>query len=226
MAKIKFGMMMTDARGKLGGQVFSKNRAGAYIRTKVTPTNPQTSFQTAARVLFAVISQAWSGLSASARDGWNSAVSEWQKTDIFGDLKLPSGKALFQRLNNQAQAAGYPAVTSAPARLEMVSGIITASATNLTTDTISATGLYNSDDARAVFFGTPPLSAGTSFVKNKLRQIMDVQCDEFSSDDFYTAYVAKYGTPLAGDNIKLGVKYVLPNGQASPLQVFSTTVSA
>ena len=24
MAKIKFGMMMTDARGKLGGQVFSK----------------------------------------------------------------------------------------------------------------------------------------------------------------------------------------------------------
>ena len=43
MAKIKFGMMMTDASGKLGGQVFSKNRGGSYVRTKVTPTNPQTA---------------------------------------------------------------------------------------------------------------------------------------------------------------------------------------
>lgn len=45
MAKIKFGMMMTDARGKLGGQVFSKNRSGSYVRTKVTPVNPQTTTQ-------------------------------------------------------------------------------------------------------------------------------------------------------------------------------------
>ena len=55
MAKIKFGMMMTDARGKLGGQVFSKNKGGAYVRTKVTPSNPQTIAQTTRRALFAAI---------------------------------------------------------------------------------------------------------------------------------------------------------------------------
>ena len=36
MAKIKFGAMMVDASGKLGGQVFAKNRGGAYIRTKTS----------------------------------------------------------------------------------------------------------------------------------------------------------------------------------------------
>jgi hypothetical protein len=55
MAKIKFGMMMTDARGKLGGHVFSKNRSGAYVRTKVTPVNGQTTAQTGVRAIFGAI---------------------------------------------------------------------------------------------------------------------------------------------------------------------------
>lgn len=56
--KIKWGMMMTDGRGKLGGQVASKNRAGAYVRTKVTPVNPRTTQQQAIRTLFGSIASA------------------------------------------------------------------------------------------------------------------------------------------------------------------------
>ena len=52
MAKIKFGMMMTDASGKLGGQVFSKNRGGSYVRTKSTPVNRQSSAQMNVRGIF------------------------------------------------------------------------------------------------------------------------------------------------------------------------------
>ena len=226
MAKIKFGMMMTDARGKLGGQVFSKNRAGAYIRTKVTPTNPQTSFQTLARVLFAAISQAWSGLTQSGRDAWNNAVSDWQKTDIFGDLKQPSGKALFQRLNNQAQAAGYAAVTAAPARLEMVEGVITAVALEAgVTEELTLSGPYGGADARVVVLGTGSLSQGTSFVKNKLRQIYSPVANAYSASAAYAAYTAKFGVPSAGDNVYFGVKYVLPNGQASPVQIIKSVVT-
>src|SRR3546814_19213217 len=104
MAKVKFGALMTDARGKLGGHVFSKNRAGSYLRTKVTPVNPQTIYQTSVRALFGAISSQWSGLSQAVRDSFNGAVADWATTDIFGDLKNPSGKALFQRLNNQARS--------------------------------------------------------------------------------------------------------------------------
>src|SRR3546814_3353017 len=54
ISKVKFGALMTDARGKLGGHVFSKNRAGSYLRTKVTPVNQQTSYQTSVRALFEI----------------------------------------------------------------------------------------------------------------------------------------------------------------------------
>ena len=38
--KIKFGSEVVDGRGKIGGHVYSKNKGGAYKRTKVTPSNP------------------------------------------------------------------------------------------------------------------------------------------------------------------------------------------
>lgn len=226
MAKIKFGMIVVDGRGKLGGHVLSKNRAGAYARTKVTPVNPQTVFQTAARSLFGVISQQWSGLSDAARSGWNSAVAEWQKTDIFGDLKQPSGKALFQRLNNQAQSAGYPAVTSAPAKLEMVEGIITAVEHNDSNGDVTLTGAYSGANARLYIFATPPLSAGTTFVKNKLRALTSQLGSTYDGTAVFDEYNAKFGAPDVGANVYFGVKYVLPNGQASPMQVVKASVIA
>jgi len=85
--KIKFGALVVDGRGKIGGHVASKNRGGAYLRTKVTPVNPQTSFQNAVRNRLTAFAQAWRGLAASQRAAWNSSVSDFSKTDIFGDIK-------------------------------------------------------------------------------------------------------------------------------------------
>lgn len=224
--KIKWGALVVDGRGKIGGHVASKNKAGAYIRTKTTPTNPQTVAQTAARNLFGSISQAWSGLSQTVRDGWNAAVAEWQTTDIFGDLKQPSGKALFQRLNNQAQSAGLSAVTTAPAKAEMPSYIITGAEIDITQGEINLTVSGSTPAEQQVFVGTPTLSDGTTFVKNKLRQFSEGTAGIGFNTANYAAYVAKFGTPTAGDNIYIGVKLVLANGQASPLQVLKASVVA
>ena len=89
MARIKFGMMMTDARGKLGGQVFSKNRSGAYVRTKVTPSNPRSMAQMSSRSILGSLSVMWNSLTLEKVSAWNAATADWQKTDIFGDLKKP-----------------------------------------------------------------------------------------------------------------------------------------
>lgn len=224
MAKLKFGMIVVDGRGKLGGHVLSKNRSGSYARTKVTPVNPQTTYQAAVRALFGAISQQWSGLSVAQRNAWNEAVPEWQGTDIFGDLKQPSGKALFQRLNNQAQVGGYPAVNDAPEKLEMVEGIITAIEIDTGGDSITLTGAYAGADARVMLVGTAKVSSGTTFVKNKLRLFYSELGNAYDGSAAYTAYESRFGAVAVGDNIYVGVKYVLPNGQVSPLQVVKALV--
>ena len=97
--KVKFGAIVVDGRGKIGGHVASKNRGGAYFRTKVTPTNPNSTAQAGVRNRMTSLAQGWRGLSASARLSWNNAVGDFAKTDIFGDIKQPSGINLFPTLN-------------------------------------------------------------------------------------------------------------------------------
>lgn len=223
--KIKFGALVVDGRGKIGGHVASKNASGAYLRTKVTPTNPSSSFQTAARQLFANISSGWSSLTQVARDGWNAAVPDWSRTDVFGDLKNPTGKALFQRLNNQAQSAGYPAVTSVPARLELPTGVITSVDIDPAGGSISINGLPQVATARAMVFATPALSQGTKFVRNRLRNFNNFVMNAGDDNALYAAYQSRFGALQAGDNVFVGVKYVLPNGQASPTQIVKAVVA-
>lgn len=226
MAKIKFGMMMTDARGKLGGHVFSKNRAGSFVRTKVSPSNPNTQAQSQARALFSAISQQWSSLTQPVRDSFDAAVKDWARTDIFGDLRNPTGKNLFQRLNNQAQSAGLAPVVTLPAKLEMPDAIISQVDVSISGTSIDLVGADISATTQLVVFATGPLSAGTKSAKNRLRQIFAVAGNAFDDTDLWDAYVAKFGAPALGQNIQIGVKYVLHSGQASPMQVLKAVISA
>lgn len=215
MAKIKFGALMTDARGKLGGHVFSKNRGGAYLRTKVTPSNPQTEDQQANRSLLGYLAQQWSILTEAQRATWNGAVGDWKTTNIFGDSVNPSGKSLFTSLNKNLLNVGGTLMTGAPAKVQMaivgLTGVTVDISSSIITPAINAVGA----DFEVVVSATPSLSQGTSFVKNRLRSIYKANGASVVAADIYTAYVAKYGEPVAGQNIHFEVKVVAQNGQMS-----------
>ena len=220
MAKIKFGMMMTDASGKLGGQVFSKNRGGSYVRTKVTPINPQSVAQSAIRNVFAAISQGWSALTDAQRQSWNAAVDSYGKTDVFGDIRNPSGKNLFQRLNQNLAISNQTGlvVVGLPDAIPLANP-----STALLDSANNEIGIPTSGDvtgSMVVVWATPPLSAGTRFVRNRLRQIAVItggdEIEYLVSDE----YINKFGAFTNTDNIYFGMKVINSNGQASPLQIF------
>lgn len=211
MAKIKFGMMMTDARGKLGGQVFSKNRSGAYVRTKVSPVNAQTARQTFVRSLLSSISQAWSGLTQEVRAGFDGAVAQWSTTDVFGDIKNPTGKNLFTRLNINLVNAGLAQITDVPDKLDVPSfGDFVAEDD---TGALALSGFPVDANARLVVFATAPQSAGTSYYKGKYRQIGSYPVVTSALIDITSDYVAKFGAYGDPDNISIEAKLVMPNGQ-------------
>jgi hypothetical protein len=108
----------------------------------------------------------------------------------------------------------------------MVQGTLESADIAIGTTAVALFGVYGGADARVMLYGTPPVSAGTTFVKNKLRLIYTAQGDLYDANDAYTAYVAKFGVPSVGDKVFLGAKYVLPTGQASPRQSIVATVSA
>ena len=213
MAKIKFGMFMTDARGKVGGQVFSKNRGGAYVRTKVTPANGQTARQSFVRQLLGAISQSWSGLTQSARDSFDGAVAQWSKTDIFGDIRNPTGKNLFTRLNINLANSGQAEILIAPDKVEMP--LLTASAVGNNGAEMNITDIVNEPSAVLVVSATAPQSAGTNFFRGKYRQIGFYPGATAENADLLPDYVAKFGTPAVDANVSFELKWVLATGQTS-----------
>jgi len=71
MARITFSPLITDARGKVGDTVFSKWKGINYIRTRVTPANPNTAAQQNTRDKMAQAVSVWQYLDSAVKAAWN-----------------------------------------------------------------------------------------------------------------------------------------------------------
>lgn len=199
---------MVDGRGKIGGQVASKNRSGAYMRNKVTPSNPNTTAQIAVRNMLSTVSSAWSGLTDVQRAGWDGAVKDWSGTNIFGDGVQPTGKNLFTKLNINLMNIGGNMIADVPVKgsvpaLDIVSCEYDISSSEITVlNTQAVTGYVY------LISATAPQSAGTSFFKGKFRNIYSSPAPQNFSTVVWNAYVSKFGELTTGANVQFEVKLV------------------
>lgn len=203
MAKIKCGAIVVDIRGKSNGHVFTKNRSGAVMRTKVSPSNAQSVDQQAVRAIFTTLSQAWKGLTEGQRLAWNGAVSSYSKTNIFGDLVNPSGINLFQSLNNNLMSIGSPMILEVPLPSAVGSCTILSASSAIGAGTMSLvlSGAVPADTSVKVL-ATAPMSAGKSFVKSEYRQIDVLAAASATPVNIKAAYLDKFGTQgAAGQKI-------------------------
>jgi hypothetical protein len=224
MAKIKLGSNIADIRGKLNGHVFSHNRGGNYIRNKVTPVNGRTTSQVLVRSRFAQYSQQWRTLTQAQISAWNSSVGAYQKTNIFGDLKSPTGLQLFQKVNNNLVSSGGTAITS-PAAAKGVS-VVTAGVLTYTSGTPALSLAYSANvpaATRVKVFATAPQSAGINFVKSQFRLITTLAPAAVSPANILTPYQTKFGSVGAvGSKIFVAIQFVdQVSGIASPRQIVS-----
>lgn len=229
MAKIKLSMMISEMRGKLNGSVFSKNRGGAYVRTKVTPVNPSTIAQGVVRAALTSFSQGWRALTATQRNAWNGAVNNWASTDIFGDIKNPSGINLYTKLNlNLANAElsgiSMPPLPSATMFIDSMS-IVAAVTGNLLQVTYTAVGVDT--DNTFIYEATPLLSPGISNAKSKYAKISVIPSTTGTTDDIWLAYTTKYGPLVAGQKVFVRVKSIQTlTGTPGPYRDIFIVVSA
>jgi hypothetical protein len=224
--KALFGTIIVGGSGKLGGHVITKNRAGYALRTKVTPSNPQSADQSEVRNRLTGISQSWAGLTDAQRSQWNSAVSSFSSTNIFGNVVNPSGFNLFQKLNNNLLAVGSASILVPPApaavqALTTLSAVADNSSNSLTLTFAPAI------DAGTKFkvLATPAENAGISFVKNEFRVIGHIDSAATSPYIASALYNAKFGA-IGAAGKKIYVQLVGVNattGQmGQPIQLVCT----
>jgi hypothetical protein len=99
MPKIKLSALISDIKGKSNGSVFSKNKSGVYFRNNPSGGGKKSAKWDRQKSILGSLASQWKDLSTAQKEAWNDAVTSYQTTNAFGDIRIPSGYELFMRLN-------------------------------------------------------------------------------------------------------------------------------
>ncbi|MBA7675775.1 hypothetical protein ES703_84012 [subsurface metagenome] len=134
-------LIIAEGRGSMGGVTFSRNRYGAYTRARVTPVNPNTGLQFAARLRFRVLASRWTfALTQAQRNAWDLYGENVSWLNKLGQTVKLTGYAHYQRSNGAILAAGGILVDDAPVVFSLPEADLTfAAAISEATQQISTT---------------------------------------------------------------------------------------
>jgi hypothetical protein len=199
-ALIKWGALVVDGRGKIGGTVFTKGRSGAVARNKVTPVNRRSSYQTEARNRLTTFSQAWRELTQAQRDAWNAAVGDFSKTNVFGDTVNPTGKNLYVSLNSNLDLVGVSSIDTppSPAEIPAMTSVTPTMANGAGTASLAFGPSPVPADTAFLIRASAGLSAGREFISSQLKFIGFLDAADTTPEDLATIYQARFGSIPSG----------------------------
>ena len=193
MAKVKLNGASVIS-GTIGGQVYSRNRGGAYIRSWVKPVNPNTPAQSLARQKFSGLSSDWKGLTSAQRATWNTGTNNFPRKDRIGETIFLSGQQLFMSFNRNQQSAGNNPIQVCPAPIVIPAPTFVGITVDSTQFTVGFTPDPLGTNSSLIIECSVPVSAGISFQgRSSFKQISVVAGATVSPADIFTEYNTVYG---------------------------------
>lgn len=115
MALVLFGGGISDMRGSVAGNVFSKNRYGSYVRNRTKPVNPNSPRQQKVRNIMGQIVSAWSQIVTLAqRNAWEVYAAAVNFTNALGQTIQLTGYNHYIRSNMARINNGFTRIDAAP----------------------------------------------------------------------------------------------------------------
>lgn len=235
MASVLFGGGISQVRGSIAGQTFSRNANGAYIRNKGININSNSIAQQTVRNSFGSISRLWQTLGTSLQQGWVVAAAAFTYKNRMGEQSHYTGKQLYQLVNSSLDAINVlplqvpPTPVHVPPTLSVVGNFaIGAGAYNVTAKFIIG-NTHVPAGFTAIIMATAPMSNGVlKYKPNMFRQIALVKAPDLMSVNINIAYLTKFGFyPSLGDNLAIRVVLVSDlTGQRNAGLMVKTTVVA
>jgi len=221
MAVIRMGMG-AEARGSMGGIVFSRNRGGAYIRNRTHPVNPNSTRQSEQRNLMREASDQWASLTQPQRDAWNAYAPNVTRLNKLGETIQTTGRAEFIAVNILNATLGLAARTATPL-------LTTASLGNLEIELISgdaAVGLTCSGGSWQTAGGALGIFTSSQLgpTQKSTKQPMTLRAIADGATDFdpQVFIQAVLPTAVAANNrYVIGLRAIDANGQYTQMLKFN-----
>jgi len=230
MALIQLGGGILDARGSLGGQVFSRNRFGNYLRARTTPVNPQSARQSLIRSIVAFLAQRWSNvLTQAQRDAWEVYANAIVRTNKLGaQIKLTgfnhyirSNSAIANGLGNIVDI-GPTTLTLPPEDPQMI-GTVDETNQEISVAFDDTFDWVDQDDGHMFIYMSIPKAAGTNFIGGPFRLAGSITGDSTTPPTSPTVLATPF--PVAvGQEVVVRARIAEDDGRLSDLFRSQSTV--
>jgi len=208
MAIIIPGAMVSQASGRIGGTIFSRNRGGAYVRNGSIPTTVTTPFAQHIKAVTAAQSQAWAGLDAEVQEQWREWATQNPVINRLGQSRTLSGHQAFVQINGRLVYAGFAALVSPPigeAPAPFVPGTVTFVDDPLGLK-VAFTPTPAPDGVAVQCYAFLANSPGVSYVRNRLALVTTSAAAAATPLDIAADVVDRFGTPQAGQTLHIGLR--------------------
>lgn len=168
--------IIAQASGSIGGLTFSRNRGGKYIRSRATPTNPNTTFQQAVRGFLSDLTSKWNDLLTSIqRDAWDLYAENVPLPNSLGEPRNVGGLGMYNRTNVPRLQASLPRVDAAPSTFNIGDfgnpsiASITASTNILSLNFVDTDAWVDEDDSAMLVYTSRAQNPTINFFKGPYR---------------------------------------------------------
>lgn len=229
MARVKYGSIITELKGSIGGQTFQSIRGGFIIRNKPVSPKVRSRVQSGTRTIMGLLAQSWRTLSDAQRTTWSAVAPSYPHTDKFGDPASFTGYQLFIRCNLYLLAMNENPILSGalPDELFVPTDLAFSSSAALEQLDITWTSGAIPADMGILVRASPAISAGRSYRLSDTNIVGRMFSAESSPYDLWKEIEGKYGQgPAAGSRVLASFQVVsLVTGNASQLYNLSGIVA-
>lgn len=120
MARITFSPLIVEASGKVKDTVFSKWKGRNYIRSRVTPANPNTAAQQAVRTSLARCVEMWQSLSPGRQGWWDTYASPYS---LSGYNSFMSANRALEQAGSELKCFPHNANVTKQSTMTAVTGV-------------------------------------------------------------------------------------------------------
>lgn len=115
MAVIQTGSIVSDIRGSVGSETYSRGQGGAYVRARAGPGGEPNANQLEITAAMTDLSQAWSDtLTEQQREDWQTYAKQFPKPNRWGRRTLKNGYNRFIGVNFNRYVENDNIATASP----------------------------------------------------------------------------------------------------------------
>lgn len=222
MARLKYGIIVTEIKGKVAGMVFQGGNNSKVLRASNNKRNSKSASLSLSTSILSQITSQWKLLTNSDRLAWATAALSYPFVDSFGSTYFGSAYQCFTSYNRNLLTIGSTMVTTPSIVVPSINvGPFTFSSSTKDNVSIDPTITLVTSQFYLIY-ATPALSMGRNNNNAKFKLIAAVDMNGLTTIKVNPFYEKVFGSFSSDSKVIFKIVQVNPT---YPFQYFPYTIS-